>query len=123
MDRLIVWQRIEGFLVFFAGLALYVYLGEGLPWWVAILVFFAPDLSFAAYALGPRIGAAIYNSVHIYALGAVILALGVALSMPVLAGLGALWLAHSGFDRMFGYGLKSEEGFAVTHLGRIGKTR
>jgi hypothetical protein len=40
---------------------------------------------------------------------------------PLLVVLGALWLAHSGFDRMLGYGLKSPDGFSFTHLGRIGK--
>lgn len=30
-------------------------------------------------------------------------------------------LAHAGFDRMLGYGLKSPEGFTVTHLGTIGR--
>jgi len=28
---------------------------------------------------------------------------------------------HSSMDRMFGYGLKTEEGFKYTHLGMIGK--
>lgn len=121
MDKLILWQRIEGLLIFLAGLALFWHLGDGLPWWGALLAFFAPDISFLAYALGPRIGAFFYNLVHIYAFGAVVLALGLFASLPVLVGLGALWLAHSGFDRMFGYGLKSEQGFGFTHLGYIGK--
>lgn len=43
------------------------------------------------------------------------------LPAPLPALLGALWLAHSGFDRMLGYGLKSPEGFSITHLGRIGR--
>jgi hypothetical protein len=32
-----------------------------------------------------------------------------------------IWLAHIGFDRALGYGLKYVAGFASTHLGRIGK--
>lgn len=121
MSEYVVWQRIEGALVFAAGLGLFWVAGADMPWWAAVLVFFAPDLSFLAYGMGPRIGAAIYNLVHVYALGAVLLALGGLFGLPILAGLGALWLGHSGFDRMFGYGLKSSTSFQDTHLGRIGK--
>ncbi|WP_196259423.1 DUF4260 domain-containing protein [Pelagibacterium limicola] len=122
MDRLILWLRIEGALVFAAGVAVQFHYSE-LDWWVAVLVFFAPDLSFAAYALGPRVGAFVYNAVHVYAFGAVVFAAGILLGIPVIAALGILWLAHSGFDRMFGYGLKSDESFHQTHLGPIGRGR
>jgi hypothetical protein len=66
-------------------------------------------------------GAFCYNAVHIYAFGAASLAIGLMMPTPLLVVLGALWLAHSGFDRMLGYGLKSPDGFSFTHLGRIGK--
>lgn len=95
----------------------------GLSWWIAALIFFAPDISFAGYLFGPKIGAFGYNLVHIYALGALLIAAGAALSVPLLAALGSLWLAHSGLDRMLGYGLKSSEGFTFTHLGQIGGAR
>lgn len=121
MKDVIVWQRAEGALVFGAGLVLVWWSGADLPWWAAVLVFFAPDLSFLGYGMGPRIGAAIYNLLHVYALGAVLLAIGAVLGWPLLLALGALWLAHSGFDRMFGYGLKSAASFQETHLGRIGR--
>jgi hypothetical protein len=35
--------------------------------------------------------------------------------------LALIWLAHIGFDRALGYGLKYAAGFGFTHLGRIGK--
>ena len=114
------WQRLEGALVFAAALVLFVFLDDTIAWWLAVLLFFAPDLSFAAYALGPRIGALGYNLVHVYAFGAVLLAAGLVANAVTLSALGALWLAHSGFDRMLGYGLKSPEGFKITHLGPIG---
>ena len=121
MTDVIVWQRAEGALVFGAGLVLFALSGSDLPWWLAVLVFFAPDLSFLAYGAGPRIGSWVYNFVHVYAFGAVLMALGGLLAAPLLVALGALWLAHSGFDRLFGYGLKAETSFQDTHLGRIGK--
>nr|WP_312052333.1 DUF4260 family protein [Brevundimonas diminuta] len=34
-----------------------------------------------------------------------------------------IWLAHIGFDRALGYGLKSPEAFGLTHLGLIGPAR
>ena len=116
------WQRIEGALVFLAGLSVYLFVANVLPWWAAILLFFAPDLSFAAYALGDRFGAAVYNAAHIYGLGAVLIAAGLVLGAAMPLALGALWLAHSGFDRMLGHGHKSPAGFAITHLGRIGRS-
>jgi hypothetical protein len=33
----------------------------------------------------------------------------------------AIWIAHVGFDRMLGHGLKYETAFGDTHLGRIGR--
>ncbi len=122
MKDVIVWQRVEGGLVFATGLVIFSQTGAPLPWWGALLLFFAPDLSFFAYGAGPRIGAWGYNLVHVYAFGAGLLALGGLIASPLFAGLGALWLAHSGFDRMMGYGLKASTDFKDTHLGRLGKT-
>jgi hypothetical protein len=121
MKRRVLWQRIEGAGVFAAAIAIHLHIGAGLPWWAAVLIFLAPDVSFAAYAAGPRIGAWIYNALHLYALGLVVLAAGLLAAQPVTAAVGALWIAHAGFDRMLGYGLKSESGFQETHLGRIGR--
>lgn len=119
MNEGIVWQRIEGAVVFGAAIAIYMALpsGFGIGW--AVLIFFAPDLSFAAYLAGPKAGAVAYNITHVYALGAVLLAIGLATGAPGLSALGALWLGHSGFDRMLGYGLKLSSGFKDTHLGRL----
>ena len=60
-----------------------------------------------------------------------LLPLGLAVPFTVATGnprlgawldrLGLLWVAHVGFDRMMGYGLKESSGFNDTHLGRIGR--
>ena len=123
MNQTVLWQRVEGGILFVAGLALFWHENGAMPWWEALLIFFAPDLSFLGYLLGPATGAFCYNLVHIYAFGAVLLVIGLTMNVPLYALLGALWLAHSGFDRMLGYGLKSPEGFSFTHLGRIGARR
>ncbi|WP_103255548.1 DUF4260 domain-containing protein [Tabrizicola aquatica] len=121
MARAVLWQRVEGALVLCAVVAVLAQPWQPLAWWVLILAFFVPDLSFAAYLAGPRIGAFGYNLVHVYGFGAAVLALGAGLDQPWITALGFLWLGHSGFDRMLGYGLKLPEGFGHTHLGRIGR--
>lgn len=123
MTHFVLWQRAEGVLVFLAGLVVFSQIDSGVVWWAAVLWFFAPDLSFLGYLLGPKIGGAIYNTVHIYAFGLIVLATGLVLTLPVITGMGALWLAHCGFDRALGYGLKSRYSFSDTHLGPIGKHR
>ena len=120
MKSEVIWQRIEGAAIFLAGMWVYQALGGGFGWW-AILLFFAPDLSFAGYFFGSRIGAFCYNLVHIYAFGLVAVIVGSMTGSSALMALGALWFSQSGFDRMLGYGLKTDEGFRHTHLGRIGR--
>lgn len=121
MDSLVIWQRVEGAVVFLSSIAILVSLGAEWSWWLVVLVFFAPDISFGAYLLGPKVGSIGYNIAHVYALGATLLALGLSMDLITASLLGALWLAHSGFDRMLGYGLKAPEGFTKTHLGVIGR--
>lgn len=96
---------------------------DTLPGWGAVLLFFAPDLGFLGYLLVPKVGAIVYNALHIYGFGALFITFGLILPAPRLPALGALWLAHAGADRMLGYGLKSAEGVEITHLGPIGKSR
>ncbi|WBU55552.1 DUF4260 domain-containing protein [Paracoccus sediminicola] len=123
MNRVVIWQRVEGAVVFFAGIWIYSALGGGFAWWLALLLFFAPDLAFAGYAGGPKIGAAVYNLVHLYAFGLMLLMLGSVIGNGGMMALAALWLGHAGFDRMLGYGLKTDAGFGHTHLGPIGRNR
>jgi hypothetical protein len=46
--------------------------------------------------------------------------LGIARETDILAQASLIWIAHIGFDRLMGYGLKIGPGFKDTHLGRIG---
>src|SRR5260221_8123551 len=50
--------RLEG-LTLFAGMTL-LYAVWGGSWWIYAILFLVPDLSFAAYLWGPRLGAIIY---------------------------------------------------------------
>lgn len=117
------WQRAEGATIFLTCAFLSASTGYDIAWWGLVLLFFLPDLSLAGYALGAKAGAVLYNLAHSYAGGVLLLVAGVITGHKQMLTLGALWLAHCGFDRMLGYGLKSPEGFQQTHLGRIGRPR
>jgi Domain of unknown function (DUF4260) len=111
--------RLEG-LVLFAG-ATWLYAFWGGPWWLYVVLFFTPDLSFLGYLAGPKIGAWAYNILHSTIIPLGLLTAGFGFAPPLVLSLALIWLAHIGFDRAVGYGLKYERGFSFTHLGRIGK--
>jgi Domain of unknown function (DUF4260) len=111
--------RLEG-LMLFAGMTLLYWLWGG-PWWLYIVLFLAPDLSFLGYLAGPRIGAWVYNAMHSSIVPIAMLTVGFGFAPPLVLSLALIWLAHIGFDRALGYGLKYEAGFGFTHLGRIGR--
>jgi hypothetical protein len=113
------WLRAEGAATFAAGLAGFLFLG--LPWWAFLLLLLVPDVSAIGYLRGPRVGAIVYNLVHDLATGVAIAGLGLAIGSVPLAAAGAILVAHSGMDRMAGYGLKFPDAFKHTHLGRIGR--
>ena len=114
------WLRAEGVATFVAGLAGFLYLG--LPWWGFVLLLIVPDVSMVGYLRGPRLGAIVYNVGHDLATGAAIAGVGLAIGSDPVAAAGAILVAHSGMDRMMGYGLKLPSSFKDTHLGRIGRS-
>jgi len=120
----VLWQRGEGALIFLAATTFVVIAAiydPTIPWWALIVLFFAPDLGFLGYLAGPRVGAAVYNLLHLYGAGLVLLVWSAFFGPEALTSLAMLWMAHIGFDRMLGYGLKEPTAFADTHLGRIGR--
>jgi Domain of unknown function (DUF4260) len=109
--------RLEG--LAYLAIAVLIYAMLRGSWLTFAILFFAPDVAFLAYLAGPRAGAIAYNILH-STIGPIALAfLGKALNMPDLWFISAIWLAHAGFDRMLGYGLKYTSGFKDTHLGRL----
>jgi hypothetical protein len=115
------WLRLEGLAALVAGIVIYLRLGADLIWLVPALL--AVDISVAGYLRGPRVGALTYNLFHNWATGLVVLGAGLAASLPIVALVGSVLIAHVGMDRAVGYGLKLTTGFVDTHLGRIGKRR
>ena len=75
------------------------------------------------YLRGPRVGAIVYNFAHDLATGAAIAGVGLAIGSVPVAAAGAVLVAHSGMDRVMGYGLKLPSSFKDTHLGGIGHSR
>lgn len=116
-----VLLRIEGLCVLAISLLAYAKFGGG--WGTFALFFLAPDLSFLGYLAGSKVGAVSYNLAHSLIGALAILAVGVLLSVPVAVTAGIIWVAHIGFDRALGYGLKYSAGFGYTHLGLIGRAR
>ena len=112
-----VLVRLEGLAV--AAAAVAVYFHESYSLWLFVALILAPDLSFAGYAAGPRVGAMVYNVAHTtigpVALGAVCLILGGGIEVKIAL----IWLAHIGVDRLLGYGLKYPTAFKDTHLQRV----
>jgi len=114
-----IMLRLEG-LVLFAGMTL-LYAVWGGAWWIYFVLFLAPDISFVAYFSGPKFGAMIYNAMHSYMIPVTLMTLGFGFEAPLVLSIAMIWLAHIGFDRALGYGMKYSAGFGFTHLGRIGK--
>ncbi|MGQ2909899.1 MAG: DUF4260 domain-containing protein [Aliihoeflea sp.] len=111
--------RGEALAILAASTTLFFLFGGDL--WMFAVLFFAPDISIAGYAAGPKAGAAIYNAVHSYALHAVLAVAGVLTGSELLWQISLIFIAHAAFDRSLGYGLKYAAGFRHTHLGPIGK--
>ena len=91
-------------------LGIYLFSLLNYQWWWFLVLFFVPDISMLGYAFGNRMGALFYN----------IYLSGIYLQNHLIQLIGIVMFAHSSFDRLLGYGLKTEEGFQYTHLGKIG---
>jgi Domain of unknown function (DUF4260) len=118
MKRLL---QLEGAVIFAGGLMAYHWLGSS--WWMFVVLFLAPDLSFSGYLLGPRFGAIAYNLLHStigpFLLAAVSWWMEPQIITLITGSTAAIWFAHIGLDRALGYGLKYSSGFKDTHLGKL----
>jgi len=112
--------RAEGAALLTLAVILYARVGDS--WWLFGILFLAPDLSLVGYLSGARTGAIVYNAAHTLD-GPILLAAAglLLLAFIILVPLALIWVAHIGFDRLVGYGLKYSAGFNFTHLGRIGR--
>ncbi|MFH6602485.1 DUF4260 domain-containing protein [Maribacter algicola] len=111
--------KLEELFMFILGIYLFSLLGY--QWWLFLLLILIPDIGMIGYLFGNRIGAFTYNLFHHKGLAVAIYFMGIYLSVPLLQLTGVILFAHASLDRIFGYGLKYDNGFKFTHLGEIGK--
>jgi hypothetical protein len=109
--------RLEGLAVMAAAVALYFH--EDFGWILFVALILAPDLSFAGYAFGPKVGAIAYDAVHTEIFPVALGTLGVLAGSSIATRFALIWLAHIGADRLVGYGLKYPTAFKDTHLSRV----
>jgi Domain of unknown function (DUF4260) len=113
--------RLEGLVLAAAALVLYGRSGAG--WGQYFALWLIPDLSLAAYLVGPRAGALAYNALH-SEVGPLLLGLAAVVGLlPGALPIALIWASHVGIDRGLGYGLKYGLGFGHTHLGAVGMVR
>lgn len=113
--------RLEGVAIFLFSLMAYEFMG--FQWGFFVLVFLVPDLSLLAYFHSPRVGAVVYNIMHSYVLPLMLFAYGFFVSSSNANQLAIVWIAHIGFDRALGFGLKYSRGFRYTHFGKLGHSK
>ncbi len=92
-------------------------------WGLDLALFFVPDLSFALYLVSKKTGAVAYNVFHHQGVIALLILMGYLTQQDWLTKAALIFMAHSQFDRVAGYGLKYLDSFDHTHLGWIGKSK
>jgi len=95
-----------------------VYALRGYSWWLFLALCLLPDLSMLGYLRDVKLGTRLYNLVHTEVLPILLGLAGLFFVRGALA-CALIWLAHIGFDRMIGAGLKYPTRFSDTHLGRV----
>ena len=105
------WLRAEGLAV--AAAALLVHASTGASWWLIPALFLVPDLSVLGYLAGDRVGAWTYDLTHTAPLPVALSAAGLGWDSTALTIAGAVGLAHVGVDRLMGYGVEYDDGFAT----------
>lgn len=118
-DSVLLLLRLEGLAAALVSVGLYARSGQS--WWLFAALWLVPDLSMLGYQLGSCWGARIYNTAHTYVLPLLLAFTALALSAHALIPFALIWINHIGVDRLLGYGLKYGNGFAWTHLGRLGR--
>jgi multisubunit Na+/H+ antiporter MnhB subunit len=111
--------NLEEFGKLIAAYVLTIFLG--FKWWAFFAWLLAPDVSMIGYLVNTKLGAWLYNFVHHQLVAVAVGLTGLYLADSNLQFAGLLLFGHSAMDRIFGYGLKFEDSFHNTHLGRIGK--
>ncbi|GGD51979.1 hypothetical protein GCM10011514_15290 [Emticicia aquatilis] len=116
MKKLLILEEIAQFL-----LGIFLFSQLNFAWWWFPALILVPDFSMVGYLINPKIGAWLYNFFHHKLLAVIVFVLGYYVDSQYVILAGVILFAHSAMDRIFGYGLKYEDAFSNTHLGKIGK--
>ncbi len=116
MKKLLQLEEVAQF-----ALGIYLFTKLNFAWWWFPALILLPDLGMIGYLINPKIGAWFYNLIHHKLLGVLVLIYGYSIDNQAITLTGIILFAHSAMDRIFGYGLKFEDNFFNTHLGKIGK--
>ena len=109
-----------GLFLLFSSVYFHLYPGT---WGFYLAVFFLPDVSFALFLITKKLGTITYNIFHHQGVLVLLLFVGYFAKEDILMKVALIFLAHSTFDRVAGYGLKYSDSFDQTHLGWIGKSK
>ena len=88
-----------------------------------LVLFFLPDIAFVLFILSKKVAILAYNTLHHQGILALLFTVGLLLHNDLIIKMSLIFLAHSSFDRIAGYGLKYFDNFDHTHLGWVGKNK
>lgn len=111
--------RIEEATTFALSIYLLSLLDISLRWWIYILLYLAPDIGMIGYIFNNKIGAITYNIFHHKAIATLLIIVGFLSTDQYLLLTGIVLFGHAAMDRMFGFGLKTFQGFKFTRLGAM----
>jgi len=111
--------KLEELAQFLFGIYLFSLLNYN--WWLFPVLLFLPDIGMLGYIINTKMGAITYNIFHHKGLAIVIGLLGVYLQNELWMLMGIILFSHAALDRILGYGLKYQDNFKNTHLGKIGQ--
>jgi hypothetical protein len=100
-------------------LTIFLYRDGHYSWWLFGLLFLAPDLAMLPYLIKVQWGFPSYNVVHTTVIPLLLLLAALLVPVPGIVPYVLIWLAHIGFDRMLGFGLKYPTSFNDTHLQHV----
>ena len=92
-------------------------------WGLFLGLFFVPVVSFLFFLFTKKAGAMAYNILHHKGIMTIVIAAGYLFHVDLIMQVGLIFMAHSCFDRVAGYGLKYFDSFDHTHLGWVGKSK
>lgn len=114
MHNPVTVRRFEALSVF--TLCLLVYDANGFSWGMFALLFFTPDLAMFGYAISKSFGNRLYNTTHFFVFPVVLFFLVYFYNQAELLPYALIWASHIAFDRLLGWGLKTES-FYHTDMG------